>query len=125
LLNAENDTIAVFNISRGKSNEYRGSYSFYWDGVDSATITPLATDWNNRHSYSAITLTGSLYGKPFTILTSKNGNHLDAWYNETLVATLLLSGDIPSNGVLYQDDLEPRVLKALAMFTSLPLSYFR
>jgi hypothetical protein len=66
-----------------------------------------------------------LYGKPFTILTSKNGNQLDAWYNETLVATLLLCGDIPSNGVLYQSDLEPRVLKALAMFTSLPLSYFR
>lgn len=119
------DTIATFSLEYGMADVFADNYNQCWDGEDSATIIPMPSFWSNKGTYLAIHVTGTLYGKPFVIQNSKDGFQMDVYYDNVHVATLRVVDDKPRDGMMYKNDLEPKVLKTLAMFTCLPYSYFQ
>jgi hypothetical protein len=125
VLTLGNDTIARFRIRNGRSAEFNDPYTEMWDGMDSASVIPMPDTWANGGNYNSIYLRGTLYGKSLVMQNMKDGNQLDAYYDSVHVATLRVTGDRPRNGVLYKANIPPQVMKAMAMFTCLPYSYFR
>ena len=119
------DTIGVFKIRYTPPGKQNDLYNSCWNGRDSASIIAMPTYWSNSGMYRPLQTEGTLYGKPISLQNRKDGNQLDIYYDGMHVATLRISGDRPQSGLVYQADLEPHVLKALALFTSLPYSYFR
>jgi hypothetical protein len=119
------DTIASFRIIYTPAGKNTDLYAACWNGQDSATIVPMPAYWSNSGMYRPLQTEGTLYGKPISLQNRKDGNQLDMYYDSLHVATLRISADRPQAGIIYQADLEPRVLKALALFSSLPYSYFR
>jgi hypothetical protein len=118
------DTIGEFKFKYGRKEGLKENFTHYWNGQDSATITPLPSNWTNTGLYKELHVDGTLYGKPFTLQNSKENSQLDVYYDGMHIATLRVLGDVPRDGMVYYADVEEKVLKALTTFTSLPFSFF-
>jgi len=123
-LTLEADTIGTFEFYPGQPNEEEDVFTSCWNGVDSATIMPMPNRWNNDDLYNPISVEGTLYNKPFRFSNHKAGNQLDIYYDAKHVATLRVNNGLPTDGILYNADVPAYVLKALAMFTTLPYGFY-
>lgn len=123
-LTLEADTIATYQFFTGQPDKGEDVFNRCWNGVDSATIMPMPKSWNNDDLYNPLSVEGTLYEKPFRFSNHKAGNQLDIYYDAKHVATLRVNNGRPTDGILYNADVPAHVLKALAMFTTLPYGFY-
>jgi hypothetical protein len=120
-----NDTIGTFTFrDLPAAAATNGDVLLYcWNGKDSSTMMPIPDSWTNE-AYNPLTVSGDLYGKPFSFTNAKAGNQLDVWYADEHVATFKVKSGLPVDGIVYESTTPDEVLKVLAMFTSLPYGYY-
>ena len=114
-----NDTLVTFNIKY--ENALHNNYQRMWNGSDSATITTLPADWNNKDEEKNVIVSGTIEGNSFTMKTVKDRRIKEFYITDQLVA--VIQGDKPVNGFLFR----PVSLKQLKLFTilaSLPYTIF-
>lgn len=123
-LTLEADTIGRFSIMPRQPEEYGDVFTRFWNGTDSSTVLPMPGKWSNEDLYNPLSVNGELYGKPFRFSNHKAGNQLDIYYDGMHVATLRVDNGRPVDGILYYADVPEKVLKALAMFSTLPYAWY-
>lgn len=117
-----NDTLATFEITYKNNAKERKNYTRLWDGTDSATITVLPQEWNNKKQKDELEITGTLEGAAFSVATA-NKEAIKKFYINDKPAVTMYGKTYPSAGFLFQP-LSLRQLKIFTILSSLPYSYF-
>jgi hypothetical protein len=125
ILLAGNDTIARFYLKRISDKLEEDAYNFGWNGIDSASVFTMPAEWNNPGLYHPLELTGTLYGKPFSILPGETANQWIFYIDGTKAGLLNLAGDRPRSGALLQHSLPHNWADAMFAFGCLPSSILR
>jgi hypothetical protein len=117
-----NDTLAAFDITYKTNAKERYSYTRFWDGTDSATITTLPNEWNNKTEDDNIIITGKIEDSSFVMKTASETTRKEFYINDKLVM-IVYGKKYPSKALLFQS-LSARQLKAFTILSALPYSYF-
>ena len=80
-----NDTLAVFEINYKTNAKERYNYTRFWDGTDSATITTLPNEWNNKTEDDNVTITGKIEDSSFIMKTANETTRKEFYINDKLV----------------------------------------
>jgi hypothetical protein len=117
-----NDTLAVFEINYKTNAKERYNYTRFWNGTDSATITILPNEWNNKTEDDNVTITGKIEDSSFIMKTANETMRKEFYINDKLVM-IVYGKKYPSKALLFQP-LSARQLKAFTILSALPYSYF-
>jgi hypothetical protein len=117
-----NDTLALFEINYKTNAKERYNYTRFWNGTDSATITILPNEWNNKTEDDNVTITGKIEDSSFIMKTANETMRKEFYINDKLVM-IVYGKKYPSKALLFQP-LSARQLKAFTILSALPYSYF-
>ncbi|MEP7106757.1 MAG: hypothetical protein ABI760_02220 [Ferruginibacter sp.] len=116
------DTLIKFSIRYENESVARTTYSRMWDGIDSATITPLPPAWNNKEEETNVALLGKINGKFFAMRTSKETRIKEFFVNDQLEA--VIQGKNKPIRAFVLPSISTLQLKLFTILSSLNYAYF-
>ena len=115
------DTLITFKMKFAPGNEYK-TYTRFWDGSDSSTISDLPEKWRIKRNKDNVTLEGTMEGVAFHMQSSKEFTEKRFYFNDK-PAMITYGSDAPIRAILFQP-LSEQQIKLFTILSSIPYSYF-
>jgi hypothetical protein len=116
------DTLATFHLVFKPGENEKNSYTRFWDGNDSATISALPRGWTNSKAIANAMLSGKMAGQPFFMNTSNEITAKEFFINGQ-PAMIMYGKTVPAKALLFQP-LSAQQVKLFTILSAVPYAYF-